>query len=156
MQTAFIIISVFIGVTGSRALFVYYRKAKRSADWMPVDGDLIECQLAEKYDEGKVYNLDVRYSYEVGGERYESSEIMFYFRKWSSSHRYYEQIERCIRDGESFRVYVDPDNPTQSVIIPGADNAPVPVLWLAGLMLFVCPWAGLAAFYMAACYFFEK
>jgi hypothetical protein len=151
MPTAFLVIlclSLFIGITATQAMRRYYRDAKSSAHWLRVDGTLTKCAIVEQHDEGKVFNLDVRYSYEMGEQKYESSEIMFYCPKWSSSRAYYEQLQRRIEGNEPLRVYVNPDKFEQSVLVPGPEQCPRAVLWIAGLMFFFCPAAGFTAFYV--------
>jgi hypothetical protein len=137
-----VVLSLFISAVGIYSILRYYRRAKQSTNWSRFPGSLMRCEIVERLEDAghtHVYDLDVRYSYEVSGNTYESSEIMFYIGKWSSQRSYYVDIRDTILKQEPLQVYVNPDDSKQSVLIPGVSHASVGMLWAAGFMMLFCP-----------------
>ena len=142
-----IAISLGISFFGLYGIARYYHTAKNSEDWPRVHGKLLKCELIQREEDNHaVFDLGVKYSYRVDHETYESAEIMFYFPRWSRWHPY-EEIQRKLTGTNSLVVYVNPRDPRQSVLFPGADHVPTGLLAIASIMMVVCPISGALAIY---------
>jgi hypothetical protein len=147
---AFIAIALLLSTLGLYGMWRYYRAARNSEDWPCVPGKLLNCEVVERMtpEGAKVYNLDVKYSYDIDGEVRESNKVMFYFAEWSTCRSNYVKLRDALVRTNSLTVYVNPDDPRESVLFPGADHVPVWVLATAGIMMLVCPISGAVAVYM--------
>jgi hypothetical protein len=144
-------ISLLIGIVGVRALRRHYDMARRSENWLRAPGTLLRCEIVEQRSSehnATVYSLDVRYSYQIDGETHESKRIMFYLPEWSTYRSCYADLQDRLLGCERLQVWVNPDNHKQSVLIPGAANAPLGMMHAAAVMMFVCPLAAFIAIYL--------
>ncbi len=144
-----VVFSLLISALGLYCVARYFRAAKDSEHWSRVPGMLLKCELIERREEANdVFSLDVKYSYHVDGEVLESTKVMFYFPEWSASRSYYVNLRDTLAKSIGLTVYVNPNNPRESVLFPGADHAPVWLLAMACVMMLVCPIGGTLAIYM--------
>jgi len=145
-----IILSLLISALGLYSIPRYYRAAKDSVHWRRVPGILLKCELIERRWDGHrqpKFGLDIKYSYQVDTEVFESTKVSFYFGQWSTSRSYYTRIRDIITKGSDLTVYVNPNNPRESVLIPGADQLPGWMLATICVMMVVCPICGFFAIY---------
>jgi hypothetical protein len=145
------VVAVALGISalGLYGITRYYRTAKISDDRSRIPGKLLKCELIQRIQENAdVFNLDVKYSYHIDGEVFESTKIMFYFPEWSTCRSDYVKLQDTLAKTSDLTVYVNPHNPRESVLFPGADHCPVWRLAMACIMMLVCPISGAVAVYM--------
>src|SRR5262249_45012088 len=108
----FIIIWLLLSSFGLNLLPRYFRAAKDSVRWFRVPGSLLKCELFEKRGGDRLtkYNLEVRYSYEVHGEVFESTNVSFSFGQWSTCRAYYVGLQYFLTKTSELTVYVNPNN----------------------------------------------
>jgi hypothetical protein len=123
------------------------RAAKDSAHWPRVPGNLLKCELFEKRGGNRrtKYNLEVRYSYRVRGEVFESTNVSFSFGQWSTCRAYYVGLQYFLTKTCELTVYVNPNNPRESVLLPGGYQITRGMLATACVMIVVCPICGFFA-----------
>ncbi len=140
MLWALINIALKISGLGLHGIASYYRAAKNSSDWPCVPGELLKCELVEQAKaNATVYGLEVKYSYRIEGEALESSHIMFYLPQWSTCRPLYVRLQAALTAQGPLSVYVNPQNPGESVLFPGVEHVPVWLLPTAIMMMLVCP-----------------
>jgi hypothetical protein len=123
-----IIILVFvalaiIGIVAGGFIVRDYARARASLNWPVADGVVLSQLDGDR--------APVRYVYSFEGRSYESRRIRVF------SARFLKAAPRDYAPGEAVRVYVNPDNPSFSVLRPGG----------AGLAFVVfCAFSGLCIF----------
>ena len=119
----FFVTLAVLGVVGGGFFVRDFARARSSAGWPTADGVVLS-QLDEKSDR-------VRYAYSFGGRSYQSTrDRVFSARLLKSSSGDYAP-------GESIAVYVDPGDPSFSVLQPGgAGPAFVVFAVLSGICIF--------------------
>jgi hypothetical protein len=94
------------------------------------------------------YCLEVKNSYCIDSEVLESTHLMFYFPQWSTHQSFYVKLQSALITQPSLCVYVNPQNSTESVLLPGVDHVPVWLLPTVLIMMLVCPLCFIMAIYV--------
>ena len=117
-----------------RHALINHRNARASNDWTFVTGTLTELQLwGKRRINGEMVdseNLSVQYQYEVNGKNFTGSRAAFY------TLHYPETVDFVNRypQGSTIPVMYNPQNPVESVIVPGLHPLkPHSEIWLAGV-----------------------
>lgn len=128
-SAAFVVFCLYM----ARHAVLAYRRAKESDTWPAVDGVLLSVELwGTRNIDGEmvaVNNLAVKYEYTVSAVQYTGNHTAFY------QLHYPETTEFALAhpEGSRVRVFYNPDNCEQSVLIPGLHPAkPYGGLILAG------------------------
>ena len=99
--------------------FFNYKKAQASIGWPSVNGDLLKVRLWGKRNVGgtmqEVENLRVSYSYDVRGISHTGSTVAFYTLVYPETVDFAQDHPV----NSEVAVYYQPDNPSESVLIPG-------------------------------------
>ena len=87
------------------------------------------------------YDLDVRYSYEIDGEIHESTQVMFYFLKWSTTFRsiIISICNACSTERGPLQVSVHPRARRKACSYPVPTKRAYPLAVRRAVMMFVCP-----------------
>jgi hypothetical protein len=117
------IVATFIGVES----FELY-KDNQAINWPTTKGTLFTTYYRTPYEQGQVYTMsghtpilepnqkrNLIFSYEVDGLRYESSNTSF----GSTFSETFELISSESKDKPMVKVYYNPSNPNDAVLIPG-------------------------------------
>lgn len=107
------------GVAGIASLFGQVNGWWHARSWQPVAAIVTEATLEESYGDTTTYRTAARYRYSFGGEYYEGTRVGFNrgsdnVGDWQRNH--YEQLHTAKRTGQSISVWVDPTNPSHSVV----------------------------------------
>ena len=92
-------------------------EARASASWPAVTGTITKAGVAETAT-GR-YQVDVAYTYQVGGSDYDGSKV----RASDGEYSRYDDAYRAVGSlapGQRVPVYYNPANPGQAVLRPGA------------------------------------
>ena len=96
-------------------------KAKASEQWPTTEGEVIESELERhRSNQSTTYSALVVYKYAVDGGEFESDRIWF-GGDYSTSDR--SEMSAVVKDfpvGKAVTVYISPDDPAESVLMPGA------------------------------------
>lgn len=116
-----------------RHALINRRNAKASNDWVSTNGKITELQLwGKRRVDGEMVdceNLSVKYQYEVNGTMFIGNRAAFY------TLHYPETVDFAKRypQGAVVPVFYNPQNPAESVIVPGLHSQkPNSEIWLAG------------------------
>ena len=122
--TVFIVGTIFCAVGGFIALSFgkpLLDKAKASEQWPTTEGQIIESELERhRGSQSTTYSALVVYTYAVDGGEFESDRIWF-GGDYSTSDR--SEMSAVVKEfpvGKAVTVYVSPDDPAESVLMPGA------------------------------------
>ena len=99
----------------------HYRMTMASGSWPAVEGEVVLSQIREEINYGTLSRKkspEIRYEYTVDGNRYSSRTIKFGVQP---SH----EIVSRYPENHKIKVYYNPDNPKQAVLIPGRSLAGV-------------------------------
>lgn len=114
----FAVVGGFVGFYFGKPLI---DEAKASESWPTVQGSVTESQLESHTDDGSTtYSVHVIYEYTVQGQQLDSDRVWF-GGDYSTSDR--SGMQKIVRDypiGKQVTVYYSPDDPTESVLLPGA------------------------------------
>ena len=106
-------------------------RARATNHWRAVEGEIINGTLV-RYTRGtyslmlperSLYRARLEYSYSVAGKEYTASRIYFGANEWQGGNE--DRAHEFLLDyprGARVQVYVDPDRPTESVLVRGHDN----------------------------------
>lgn len=122
-----------------------FRQGLRTNDWPAAAGRIVESKIVERKVDGssgrrrtrssdRDYTVDVRYSYEVEGQKFEGDRLR-YGNESHDSRASANDEQLLYPQGKAVQVYYDPKTPSQSVLIKG-----IGLSWLAmalGLMALV-------------------
>ena len=122
-----------------------FRQGLKTNDWPAAAGRIVESKIVEKKVDGssggrrsrisdRDYTVDVRYSYEVEGQKFEGDRLR-YGNESHDSRASAEDGQLLYSPGKAVQVYYDPTAPSRSVLIKG-----IGLSWLAmalGLMALV-------------------
>lgn len=116
-----------------RHALINHRNAKASHDWISTNGKIAELQLwGKRRVDGKMVdceNLSIKYQYDVNGKAFTGNRSAFY------TLHYPETVDFSKRypQGAAVPVFYNPQNPAESVIVPGLHpQKPNSEIWLAG------------------------
>lgn len=126
-------IAVISGVAFVVSAFRTRRSAKQESKWEAAEG-VISCSSV--HWNGQLYVPAVKYTYEIGGGRFERSEVRtgLVCYNWRGPA---ERICEKYAAGVRVRVYVDRDDHSRAVLEPGGDSKHLPLLAAIGLFLCV-------------------
>lgn len=117
-----------------RHALINHRNARASNDWAFVTGALTELRLwGKRRINGEMVdseNLSVQYQYEVNGKNFTGSRAAFYTLHYPETIDFAERYPQ----GSRVSVFYNPQNPAESVIVPGLHpQKPNSEIWLAGV-----------------------
>lgn len=116
------------------------------ATWTQVDGQVLESRVASHGgDDGTMYKVVVKYRYTVGDQEYESDAVTVGPDMFSSESAEADGIVTQFRAGRPCRVWIDPANPADSVLVVAVTGAQVMLVLIGSV--FTC--AGLGAMGLA-------
>ncbi|RKX37532.1 MAG: hypothetical protein DRP64_17030 [Verrucomicrobia bacterium] len=106
-----------VGLLALKPLFITpLQKTKDAKTWNSVPATVISSKVkSHDSDDGTTYSVYIAYRYEVGGVEYLGDKYTFMGGS-SSGHESKTEIVRQYPEGRRFSVYVDPANPSESVI----------------------------------------
>jgi hypothetical protein len=110
-----------------------FRQGLKANDWPAAAGGIVESKVTATPGTDHDYTVNVRYSYEVDGQKFEGDRLRYgnESHKWASA----KEEQALYPPGKAVQVYYDPKTPSQSVLIKG-----IGLSWLAmalGLMALV-------------------
>ncbi len=96
-----------------------YADFKTAASWKPVPVKILEAELvAHRGDDSTSYSVKARYKYKVDGKEYTGERVSPEMGSSSGSHhrRHFNVLEKHRASGESFSAWVNPENPSESML----------------------------------------
>ena len=109
-------------------------QAKATEQWPQTSGEVLESELVEsRGDDGFLYRAHVVYRYALDGAEFESDRIWSGLDYSTSDRSEMQEIVRTHPVGKTVTVYYSPDDPAESVLMPGA-NLSSYVLFSVGLV----------------------
>ena len=106
--------------------------------WPTVEGKILKSEMVQQYFFLQQYSYEprIRYSYSVEGKTYESDSISMRFLSSKSADTVQEVV--CeYPEGSPATVYYNPDDPEESVLIPGVSVGTSGVQLFSLVMIFV-------------------
>ncbi len=120
----------------------------QARSWTPVAATVLAAELDVSHgDDSTTYSVSGRYRYEVGGQAFESTRISFDTGSDNIGdfhHRTHALLEQHRRSGEPVTAYVNPDDPSEAVVVRS-------MRWgmFAFMMIFPLVFGGVGAVVMA-------
>ena len=109
-------------------------EAKASEQWPQTQGEILKSELEESQSEdGTMYGAHVAYRYAQDGGEFESSRVWFGGDYSTSDRSEMFEVVRKYPVGSVVQVYYSPDNPAESVLMPGAYTSSY-VLYSIGML----------------------
>lgn len=123
-------------------IFVFFViKRYRSSYWPKVRGKVTESQVIvteqtsyKTQAKQQIYELKLHYSYEVKGQRFLSSRIR-YFQARGTSQKMAENDHNRFLPETEVDVFYHPENPSESVLLPGLSRGVLLLILFFGLSL---------------------
>jgi hypothetical protein len=123
-----------------------WRRARAAPSWVRVPGRIVSAIVVP--DDNNYAPL-VRYTYNVGGTQYRSSQIALTYTSYFRERQAQAAIDRY-RPGREVMVSVDPDDPAQAILEPGSGAAAFALFGALALALAAFGLYALAAVLAAA------
>ncbi len=115
--------SAFFGFAAAFFIFVVFPQLSdwhRMQSWVPVNATILSAKLNSNYSDGSTtYSVSARYSYAYQGRAYKNNRVSISEGNdniGSYQQDLYRRIERQRNDDEAVRVWLDPNNPKDSII----------------------------------------
>ncbi len=118
---------VFIGGLGDVV------HAVQSANWPMATGKVLSSEVEHHFGKGPQFSANVRYEYQVDGQRLEGSTIHFSQRRFRFAANAEDAISRY-PVGSEVNVLYDPDEPETAVLDTSQEDAYVSALWGLGFL----------------------
>lgn len=117
-----------------RYALINHREANASNHWETTTGKLTESQLwGKRRIDGEMVdseNLSVKYQYDVNGKTFTGSRATFYTLHYPETVDFSKRYPK----GSTVSIFYNPQNPSESVIIPGLHpHKPNSEIWLASV-----------------------
>jgi hypothetical protein len=95
-------------------------RAYRSTKWIKTKGLMLQCysEIPDHIDSPDRYEITVEYTYKVGYQLFKSSRLTFRPVTRIKIHEV-NRLLAGIKDGHEVDVYYNPDEKSQSVLVPG-------------------------------------
>lgn len=111
-----------------------FRQGLKANDWPAAAGKIVESKVTATPGTDHDYTVDVRYSYEVDGQKFEGDKLRFGNESHDSRASAMEE-QLLYPPGKAVQVHYDPTTPSRSVLIRGIGLSWV--MMALGLMAFV-------------------
>lgn len=118
--------SAFFGFAAAFFTFVIFPQLSdwyRMQDWKPVNATIISAKLNSNYSDGSTtYSVSAKYSYEYQGRAYKNNRVSISEGNdniGSYQEDLFRRVERQRNDDEPVRIWIDPNNPSDSIIDRG-------------------------------------
>lgn len=144
---ALIILGVLILLGGGAGLYAGLDRMMRggaSQGWESVEGEVISSRVDRQWGRSQTnsrtdwrYYAEISYRYESGGERYTSSRIRIDDPPGGSGASGKEESQKYVDRfpvGAKPEVFVDPDDPTEAVLIRGTSSSGLWIPLLFGVL----------------------
>lgn len=106
-------------------------RGRQALSWPSVEGRLLECRLHENSgSDSNTWEVKVRYSYSVAGQKLEGNRVAFGY-SGSSTHEEHQGIYEKLTSGSGVMVHYKPDNPSDSVLAAGFNRSTLIILTFA-------------------------
>lgn len=116
--SVFTIIGIVAGLVFGKPML---DEAKASEHWPQTQGEIIESELeTSRGDNGTMYGAHVVYRYSLDGGEFESDRIWFGGDYSTSNRSEMFEVVKQYPVGQAVTVYYSPDQPSESVLMPGA------------------------------------
>ena len=108
-----------LGILACLAGIWMAQREDRSLRWTQVEGKIISSE-AYLEDDGELYTPEIVYEYTAGGATHVGSKVQAFLIQynWSGPAR---RLCEKYPTGETVKIYVDPNDPTRAVLVPGID-----------------------------------
>ncbi|WP_373034163.1 DUF3592 domain-containing protein [Sulfurovum sp.] len=110
-----------------KAIFLKYQYF-RLRKWRRVEGSIIECKIEYQATDlwmlAPIYNLCIKYRYEIDGQTYYSTDYSIYEKDlWTTNKKELEMRVKKMKRKNHITVFVDPDNYKSVLFIEMFSNA---------------------------------
>ncbi len=131
IMSPFVIIVLVLILVMARSVY----KARASARWPATSGRVLSARVSARGDlhGSTMYEPNVWYEYDVGGQAYRCSEISYGGRAAASSPDWAEQIVTRFPAGAEVEVFYNPARPEEAILEHG--HGTVNVVIMAALIL---------------------
>lgn len=146
---ALILLGVMLLLGGGAGLFAGFERARlgsASESWVEVEGEIISSRVASSRGRSAAssrtewrYYARLGYRYEYEGRSYSGSKISYDDPPGGSDESGKREAEEFLSDfprGATVSVYVDPENPEQSVLLRGTTGSGVWIPLAFGIVAF--------------------
>ena len=125
MSKTFLVIIGLISLIGIYGMFESLIVKLQTPSWPTAEGKIIESSYQShpggQYSTYMGWDLNIRYSYDVNGEHYESNNFGgFAAGSRTTEEEASQEIKTRFYPGASITVYYNHGNPNESVLVPGA------------------------------------
>ncbi len=142
-----ILMVLAVGAAMMAAAARWLRRARAARDWPTTPGRVERSRMRVMSDEhGPSYQLDVRYAYRVGAERFTGDRIAFGYAGGGGEARH-RALQKRLPVGALVLVRHDPDNPRLSTLSP-APGAAATLLLGFGAIFFIGGLGGVSPWFL--------
>jgi hypothetical protein len=134
---------VLIGL-GTFGLATYqFAKVIQAADWTPVHATVLSVEMVSGNDSESVsYKVEMEYEYSIGSKTFTGKTVSF--NAGMNNIEHYGELYSVLDRARVIQIYVNENDPAESVVIRGVTNAMVgififSIMWNALLLSFLLP-----------------
>ncbi len=127
---------VLIGI-GTFGLALYqFGKVAQARNWTPVHAKVLSVEMVSSSDsESTSYKVEMKYKYSVSSQTFMGSSVSF--NSGMNNIEHYGELYNALNQSQVIQIYVNENDPAESVVIRGVTNA------MIGMLIFSIMWNSL-------------
>lgn len=140
-----LVLTLITGTMSAYTLFNIYR-AERARAFPTTIATITRSEITYRSGRGGSTGIDIRYTFEHGGRRYVGDNYRYGGNMSSSDRAWADEAIVRFPNGSKVPVHFNPDEPTDSVLLPGVDGTQLVLLLFLmpfNMMMVAMWWAGL-------------
>jgi hypothetical protein len=134
---------VLIGI-GTFGLALYqFGKVAQARNWTPVHAKVLSVEMVSSSDsESTSYKVEMKYKYSVSSQTFMGSSVSF--NSGMNNIEHYGELYNVLNQSQVIQIYVNENDPAESVVIRGVTNAMIgmlifSIMWNSLLLTFLLP-----------------
>jgi hypothetical protein len=134
---------VLIGI-GTFGLALYqFGKVAQARNWTPVHAKVLSVEMVSSSDsESTSYKVEMKYKYSVSSQTFMGSSVSF--NSGMNNIEHYGELYNVLNQSQVIQIYVNENDPAESVVIRGITNAMIgmlifSIMWNSLLLTFLLP-----------------
>jgi hypothetical protein len=134
---------VLIGI-GIFGLALYqFGKVAQARNWTPVHAKVLSVEMVSSSDsESTSYKVEMKYKYSVSSQTFMGSSVSF--NSGMNNIEHYGELYNVLNQSQVIQIYVNENDPAESVVIRGITNAMIgmlifSIMWNSLLLTFLLP-----------------
>jgi hypothetical protein len=146
-KLCFGMLAVGLGLIAGGLIYLLWQLVEQypSYTWPTVEGEVVSQQLRafrvyRRHHSYRAAELSLVYEYEVAGQKYHSDQYSLWAQKYREREQTVQAYAANYQQGSPIKVYYDPNDPSRTVLMPGAVWSSSSAYLIFGVFLALIGW----------------